>query len=70
MKNKKKLFAIYKNGEYLGNQKGFDEIEAIKIYIVESHLESFLDDELFLKHYKAVEAIQDKHFFKSRYINL
>ncbi|UQD55791.1 hypothetical protein [Flavobacterium sp. K5-23] len=70
MRNEKKLFAIYKKGEHMGNQKSIDEIEAIEIYVIDSQFESFLCDVKFMEQYKAVVAIENLHFFKSKYINL
>lgn len=65
-----KLFAIYKNGEHKGNQKGIDEIEAINKYVIDSQLDHFLKDEQFIKQYKAIIAIEKIHFYKSKFINL
>jgi hypothetical protein len=59
------LYAIYKNGLHKGNQRGSNELDAIKKYIIESQLEEFLNDEGFLKIYNATIAIKGLHYEES-----
>lgn len=42
------LYAIFKNKNHVGNQKGATSEEAIKNYIIESMLEEFVNDKEFL----------------------
>jgi hypothetical protein len=68
MINKPQLFAIYKNGNHLGNQRGACEDDAIKKYVIEAKFKHFLDDKEFMDKYKAVLAIESLHYFKSKHI--
>jgi hypothetical protein len=70
IKKTKQLFAIYKNGEHKGNQRGIDKNDAIKQYVVEAQFQMFLNDVDFMKQYSAIIAIETVHFFKSKYVNL
>lgn len=55
------LFAIFKNKNHVGNQKGATSEEAIKNYIIESMLEEFVNDKDFLAKYSAIKAINGIH---------
>lgn len=64
MKNKDKiLFAIYKNGNHLGNEKGKNKMDAIKKYLIASSYKESLNDIEFLSQYSAIVAIKQIHFF-------
>jgi hypothetical protein len=39
-----KLFAIYKNGEHKGNERGFSIEDTIKKYLIASSFETLLND--------------------------
>lgn len=60
--NKGKLYAIYKNGEHKGNERGKSKNEAIKAYIIASDLGHFLNDENFIRQYSAKIAINGVHY--------
>jgi hypothetical protein len=62
----KSLFAIFKNGEHKGNERGATGFEAISAYIVASDLVSFVNDENFRSEYSARLAINgvDHHYVK------
>ena len=67
MKNNKKnillpLYAIYKNGGHLGNERAASEDEAIKNYLIASELEYFLNDKEFVSKYFAKPAIKNIHY--------
>ena len=63
MKNKeKKLFAIFKNGVHLGNERGNDVDDAIRKYIIASLFEKFLEDKEFVALYSGKKAIEQVHF--------
>ena len=65
MKNKNsklKIFAIYKKGNHLGNEKGEDVDDAIKNYIIASLFEDFLDDSQFVSLYSGKPAIKGVHY--------
>lgn len=55
------LFAIFKNKNHVGNQKGAISEEAIKNYIIESMLEEFINNKKFLAKYSAIKAINGIH---------
>ncbi|MFV8379795.1 hypothetical protein [Flavobacterium sp. LB3R33] len=59
-----KLFAIYKNGEHKGNEKGFSIEDAIKKYLIASSFETLLDDSEFVSQYSGSLAIENVHFPK------
>ena len=61
MKNDKKLYAIFKNGEHKGNERGFNKSDAIQNYVKASLLEDFLNDKKFMNKYKAIDAVNDVH---------
>lgn len=71
MKNKEKiLFAIFKNGEHKGNERGIDEKEAIKNYVIASKFGSFINDAEFMSKYSAIVAVENVHFHKSKFVTL
>lgn len=51
MKTNKKLYAIYKNGEHKGNERGLNKSDAIQNYVKACLLEDFLNDEKFMRQY-------------------
>ena len=62
--NKQKpIFAIYKNGAHLGNERGNTEIESIKNYIINSYLKSFLKDDKLLSKYSARIAVKGIDYY-------
>lgn len=64
MKNQgEKLYAIYKNGEHKGNQRGKSKIDVIRQYVIDSDFQSFLNDIEFMQQYKAIIAIEKIHYF-------
>ncbi len=62
MTNKKKIFAIYKKGIHLGNEKGNEEIEAINNYITSAYVKEFIDDKEFTSLYTATIAVKGFHY--------
>jgi hypothetical protein len=63
MKNKKNpLFAIYKNGNHLGNERGENIADAIKNYLVAALFEDSIDDIEFVSLYSGKVAIKNIHF--------
>lgn len=56
------LYAIYKKGLHKGNQRGANELDAIQKYIIESKLEEYVNDDIFLKFYSAKIAVNGVHF--------
>jgi hypothetical protein len=58
----RELYAIYKNGNHKGNEKGFSKDDAIKNYIIASSFEEFLNDNNFIQQYKAILAVEGVHF--------
>ncbi|WP_299776874.1 hypothetical protein [uncultured Formosa sp.] len=61
-KSKMILFAIYKNGKHLGNEKGKDLDDAINNYLIASLFEEFLDDLEFKSVYSGKIAIKNIHY--------
>ena len=59
-----KLFAIYKNGEHKGNERGISIEDAIRKYLIASSFETLLDDSEFIAQYTACVAIENVHFPK------
>ena len=59
-----KLFAIYKNGEHIGNERGSSKEDAIKKYLVASSFETLLDDFEFVAQYTGILAVENVHFSK------
>jgi len=68
MKKYRKLYAIFKNGEHKGNERGSDKSDAIKNYVKASLLEDFLDDEEFMRQYSAINAINGIHHHYISYV--
>ena len=60
-----KLFAIYKNGEHKGNERGFSIEDAIKKYLIASSFVTLLNDIGFISQYSGFLAIENIHFIKS-----
>lgn len=60
-KDRGSLYAIYKNGEHKGNERGRSAVDAIKAYVIASDLESFIKDKKFMKQYFATIAINGVH---------
>jgi hypothetical protein len=58
------LFAIYKNGEHLGNERGFSTEDAIKKYLIASSFETHLDDSEFVSQYSSGLAVEYVHLPK------
>jgi hypothetical protein len=61
---KLKLFAIYKNGEHKGNERGISIEDAIKKYLINSSFGTLLDDYEFVAQYTSVLAVKNVHFAK------
>jgi hypothetical protein len=59
-----KLFAIYKNGEHKGNERGFSIEDAIKKYLIASSFETLLGDFKFVTQYTGILAVENVHFTK------
>ena len=61
-KSKEVLFAIYKSGKHMGNEKGENKNDAIKKYLIASLYEE-LAENLELKHlYSSKIAIKGVHY--------
>lgn len=58
------LFAIYKKGYHLGNERGFSTEDAIKKYLIASSSETLLDDSEFVSQYSSCLAVEYIHFPK------
>lgn len=58
-----KIFAIYKNGIHLGNEKAINEKEAIKKYLIAALLIVSINDPIFISKYHAIEAIKGTHYY-------
>ena len=58
----KPLHAIYKNGNFMGNERGISASNAIDKYVVASLFEEFLNDEEFMSRYSAKLAIKGVHY--------
>lgn len=63
-----KLFAIYKNGEHKGNERGFSIEDAIKKYLIASSFETLLNDFEFVAQYTGSPAVENIHFIKTKFI--
>ncbi|MFV8356298.1 hypothetical protein ACNQGB_08985 [Flavobacterium sp. XS1P32] len=61
---KPNLFAIYRKGEHLGNERGFSTADAIKKYLIASSFETLLDDSEFVSQYSSNLAVEYVHFPK------
>ena len=63
MKNKKNsLFAIFKDGYHVGNERGEHVTDAIRKYLIASLYEDFLDDKEFISRYTGKVAVKNIHF--------
>jgi hypothetical protein len=60
---RQKKYAIYKKGKHLGNEKGQDEIDAIKKYLIAALFGDIINDSVFVAKYTAREAIKGKHHY-------
>lgn len=69
-KQELKLFAIYKNGEHLGNEKATNKKTAVKKYIINAGFKLLINDEAFVSKYTAIVAIEEIHFYKLNKPNL
>ncbi len=58
----KPLYAIYKNGNFMGNERGVSASDAINRYVVASLFEEFLNDERFMSRYSTKLAIKGVHY--------
>jgi len=56
------LYAIYKNGVHKGNERATSASDAIKNYVIASHLGDLLGDKSFMEQYSAIIAIADVHY--------
>ena len=61
---KLKLFAIYKNGEYKGNERGYSIKDAIKKYLIASCFEKLLNDFEFVAQYSGSLIVENMPFVK------
>jgi hypothetical protein len=59
---KNTLFAIYKNGKHLGNEREKDEDAAIKKYLTAALFNELLTDSEFVSFYSAKIAIKNIHY--------
>ena len=74
-KGEELLFAIYKEFIHLGNSYGKTKKEAIKVYLKQSYsiqihnitIEEILEEHS-LNDFKAIEAIEKIHYFKSKFL--
>jgi hypothetical protein len=63
MKNETQtLFAIYKNGNHVGNEKGENINAAIRKYLIAALYDESLNDKDFFSLYSGKKAIQGIHF--------
>tara|TARA_B100000809_G_scaffold263392_1_gene316519 strand:- start:13630 stop:13824 length:195 start_codon:yes stop_codon:yes gene_type:complete len=56
------LFAVYKNGIHLGNEKGKNSNDVIRNYLKAALYGEFLDDEDFVSLYSVKRAIKSIHY--------
>jgi len=57
------IFAIYKNGEHLGNEKALNEKDAIEKYLIAALFIELINDSIFVSKYNAIEAIKGIHYY-------
>ncbi|MDD7914640.1 hypothetical protein [Polaribacter ponticola] len=62
IKQKHKLFAIYKRGVHLGNEKGENNNAAIRKYLIAALYNEFLNDKDFVSLYSAEIAVKGLHY--------
>lgn len=65
-----KLYAIYKKGHHLGNERGKTSYQAIANYVIASQFEDFLDDTDFMSKYSAKPAKEGVHYTLSSYLRV
>ncbi|WP_158838111.1 hypothetical protein [Polaribacter sp. L3A8] len=58
----KKLFAIFKNGIHLGNERGGNVDDAIRKYLIASLYDKSLNDIEFVSFYSGKVAIKNLHY--------
>ena len=58
----KMLYAIYKNGNHLGNEKGKNVDNAIKNYLTAALYENSLDNSEFVSMYSGKIALKHIHY--------
>ncbi|MDB9720542.1 hypothetical protein OAA67_01565 [Winogradskyella sp.] len=61
--SKEVLFAIYKNGNHIGNEKGDNTDTAIKKYLIASLYKEYAENLEFHSIYSAKKAIKGVHYF-------
>lgn len=57
------IYAIYKRGLHIGNQKSNSKINAIKSYLSAANYKYLLNDHEFLSKYSAKIAIAGVHYY-------
>ena len=62
-RNKKKLYAIYKNKKHLGNEKAHSKSDAVKSYLIAADLGEFSNDMELINQYSVVIAINGIHHY-------
>ncbi|RYD79202.1 MAG: hypothetical protein EOP53_09995 [Sphingobacteriales bacterium] len=71
MSSKKKLlFAIFRNGIHIGNERGNTMEEAIRNYIIASDLNEFINDKELISRYNAILAIKNTHYTEPNYLRV
>ena len=61
-RSRKTLFAIYKHGKHLGNERGKDENDAIKKYLIAALFNELSTDLEFVSLYQAKIALKNIHY--------
>lgn len=62
-KTEKTLFAIYKNGNHIGNERAKSKDEALKRYLISSNYSELLNDKEFLSNYSLSNATKGIHYY-------
>lgn len=57
------LYAIYKNGEHKGNERGKSEMKAINNYIIASGLGEFINQKTLKSKYSAIKSVNGIHHY-------
>lgn len=57
------LFAIFKKGNHLGNERAKTKEEALTKYLITSKYRSFIDDKEFLTNYSLSVAKKGVHYY-------
>ncbi|PVX48857.1 hypothetical protein C7377_1881 [Balneicella halophila] len=60
-KSNSTLYAIFKDGKHLGNEKGKSKIEAIKNYLKSAGYDNLINDLEFINNYSSEKAINGVH---------